>query len=161
MIKDLIALSPDSRVWIYASDKELTYEELDDIRPEIERFLENWTSHNRALTAYGNIFHKRFLALFVDETNAGASGCSIDKSVHFVQYLSKKYNKDFFDRQLVHFLNEDEQVISYPLNEIEKKYNEGKINSDSLFFDNLVNTKDSFFKNWVKPVKDGWVSRFI
>ncbi len=161
MIKDLIALSPNSRVWIYASDKELSYKELDEIRPEILNFLDGWTSHNNELVSYGNVFHKRFLALFVDETAAGASGCSIDKSVHFVEYLSKKYNKDFFDRQNVYFLSEEETVIPYSLNEIPGQYKMGKINPESLFFDNLVNTKESFLREWIKPVKDGWVNRFI
>ena len=160
MIKDLIALENTSRVWIYPADKEFSYEELDAVRPVIFEFLDNWTSHNRDLVSYGNVFHRRFLALFVDESMAGASGCSIDKSVHFVQHLGNQLDKDFFNRQDVYFLINDE-VVKYHLNELRQLAEDGTITEDSLFFDNLVNSKGSFLENWVKPVKEGWVSRFI
>lgn len=160
MVKDLIALDDSSRVWIYPSSEEFSHDELDIARPEIFDFMHQWTSHNRTLVSYGNIFHKRFLALFVDESVAGASGCSIDKSVHFVKYLESKYKKDFFNRQDVYFLV-NEEVVKYQLKDLKELKTSGKINSDTLFFDNLVNTKESFLNSWVKPIGEGWLNRFL
>ena len=60
MIKDLIALEDSSKVWIYQSNRTITYDELDQMRPEIFHFLDQWTSHDKALITYGNIFHQRF-----------------------------------------------------------------------------------------------------
>jgi len=78
MILDLIALENTSRVWLYQADRDLTYDELDDVREDIFNFLGGWTAHAAELHTYGNIFHRRFLGLFVDETaSTGASGCSI------------------------------------------------------------------------------------
>ena len=160
MIKDLIALDNSSRVWIYASSEEFSYDELDEARPEIYHFLDQWTSHNRNLISYGNIFHRRFLAFFVDESFSGASGCSIDKSVHFIEYLGQKFNKDFFNRMNLQFLI-DEEVFQCHMQHLPAMISEGKINGETLFFDNLVKNKDQFLNAWIKPMKDSWLKRYL
>ena len=160
MILDLIALDNASKVWIYQSNEEFTYDELDEAREEIFHFLNDWTAHSNELACYGNIFHRRFLAFFVDETNSYASGCSIDKSVKFVQYLGSKFSKEVFDRiTYAYMVDEEILTISHP--ELPKAYSEGLVNEETLFFDNLVKTKGEFLKNWIKPLKNSWHKRFI
>ncbi|HRD07178.1 MAG TPA: hypothetical protein PK037_06415, partial [Saprospiraceae bacterium] len=63
MVRELIALEPSARVWIFASERAFSYDELDDIREKLHTFLEEWTSHSKALLTYGNVFHRRFLAI--------------------------------------------------------------------------------------------------
>lgn len=160
MILDLIALDNSSKVWIYQSDKEFSYDELDTAREEIYHFLNDWTAHSNALSCYGNIFHKRFLAFFVDESNASASGCGIDKSVKFVESLGKKLGKDFFDRMTYAYMI-DEEIFTIAHNDLEVAYASNKINDDTLFFDNLVKSKGDFLNEWIKPLKSSWHTRFI
>ena len=160
MIRDLIALSDQSRVWIYQADRELTYEELDELRPLIFNFLDQWTAHNQDLMTYGNIFHRRFLALFVDESLNSASGCSIDKSVKFIESIGQKLTVDFFDRMNVCFLD-DEEIHCVKLADINSLYQSGAINKSTLFFDNLVKTKKEFLKSWLVKLDESWYKRFI
>ena len=160
MILDLIALDNSSKVWIYQSDKEFTYDELDEARADIYNFLNEWTAHSRELSCYGNIFHRRFLAIFVDETNSSASGCSIDTSVRFVEHLGRKYGKDFFDRMTyAYMIDEDIHTIQHA--ELGNAYKSDIINEETLFFDNLVKSKGEFLKNWIKPLKSSWHKRFL
>lgn len=160
MIRDLIALDDSSKVWVYQSSRALTYEELDDSRPVIFDFLDAWTSHNNKLVTYGNIFHQRFLAFFVDESIAGASGCSIDKSVHFVENLGVELNVDFFDRETFTYLKDD-LVQDVKKNDLGHLVKNEIIDMNTLFFDNLVATKHDFIKNWIKPLNNSWHKRFI
>jgi hypothetical protein len=160
MILDLIALDNTSKVWIYQSDKEFTYDELDVAREDIFHFLTDWTAHSQGLTCYGNIFHRRFLAFFVDETNSNASGCSIDKSVKFVEYLGNKLGKDFFDRMTYAYMV-DEEIFTLNHNDLQSMYTSNSINDETLFFDNLVKTKGDFLKLWIKPLKESWHTRFL
>ncbi|HMP30849.1 MAG TPA: hypothetical protein PKD85_14680, partial [Saprospiraceae bacterium] len=74
-------LSPQSKIWIYTSDRFLTENAVDLIQPNLEIFLENWSSHGSPIFNYGNLYYNKFLVLFADETRSHASGCSIDKSV--------------------------------------------------------------------------------
>jgi len=162
MVADLIALDDRSRVWIYQSDKALPDEARYEIQEYLFQFLSQWTAHSAALKSYGNVFHDQFLTLFVDETGAAASGCSIDSSVRFVQQIGEKYNVDFFNRMIFSYLDEEQKKIITMSNvEFKKAYANGVINDDTLVFDNLVKTKDQFLKEWLKPLKDSWHMRFV
>jgi hypothetical protein len=160
MIRDLIALDKSAKVWIYQSDRDFTYDELDDIRPKVFEFLEGWTSHNQGLLTYGNIFHLRFLAFFVDENVAGASGCSIDKSVHFVQSIGDSLSINFFNRNEFSYLKDD--VVRF-INKQDMKsaYANKLIDDKTLFFDHLVKTKGDFLKNWLVPLAHSWHKKFL
>lgn len=160
MLRELIALNDQSRVWVYQADREFSYDELDQIRPEIFSFVDQWTSHHNAVSGYGNVFHRRFLALFVDETMAPASGCSIDSSVNFVKAQGQNLGIDFFDRMNFTYL-EDDIVKTISSQDLSKAKSENLINDDTLFFDNLVKTKGDFLKSWVKPLNQSWHNRFI
>lgn len=161
MLVDLIALKDSSKVWIYQGNRELDDDELIEAREYIFSFLEQWTAHSHQLLTYGNIFHRRFLCLFVDESIAGASGCSIDSSVHFIEQLGNKLNIDFFDRSKVCFLNEKEEVESVLLSNINVALQKGDFNRNSLFFNNLVKSKGEFLKKWTTPLEECWISRFV
>ncbi len=157
MVLDLIALEDTSRVWLYQADRELSYDELDFIREKLFYFLRQWTSHNMELCVYGNVFHRRFIGLFVDDSKAtGPSGCSIDKSVHFVRELGQALNVDFFNRLLFAYFEEDEQIKVVSKEEFEGLYTSNTINEDTLVFDNLVKTKGEFLTSWIRPIKETW-----
>lgn len=160
MLLDLIALDDSSRVWIYQADRYLSYDELDIVRERLFPFLEQWVSHDRLLATYGNVFHRRFLILFVDESKAHvASGCSIDASVRFVQSLGADLGVDFFDRMTYCYLD-DEEIKSVTHHQLPKLYMDGVIKGDTLFFDNLVNEKGTFLTEWTKPLADSWHYKF-
>lgn len=160
MILDLIALDNSSKVWIYQADREFAYDELDAIRPELQQFLVDWTSHNNQLMTYGNIFHRRFLAIFVDETLSGASGCSIDASVRYVKSLEQQYNVSLMGRDQVAIMV-DEEISTFPLSNLPVEVESKRINNETFVFDNLVKTKGAFLTEWIKPLKESWHKRFL
>ena len=162
MILDLIALENTSRVWLYQADRDLTYDELDDVREDIFNFLGSWTAHAAELHTYGNVFHRRFLGLFVDETaSAGASGCSIDSSVRFVQELGGKYGINFFDRMSYDYMDEKEEIHFINHTEMPEAYKNGVIDDNTLFFNHLVKSKGEFLKSWLVPLKESWHFKFV
>ena len=153
-------MSPNSRVWIYQSDREFTENEINGLKNEIKEFAQQWISHNQQLKAYGDLFYNRFLVLIVDETFAGASGCSIDKSVHFMQNLERKYGITLFDR--LSFAYKDGETIRVaPKARFKELYQKGIILDNTLVFDNLVDNKSDFDRNWIKPLKESWHFRMV
>ncbi len=164
MILEIDKLDDKAKVWIYQGHRELKESELMAIRQDIFGFLEQWTSHNQTLFTYGDIYYNRFLVLFVDERFAGASGCSIDKSVQFIQHLENKYDIDFFGRTTVAYLDGSDQntkVITIPLEELQSSVAQGIMNENTLVFDNLVKDKEAFVAQWIKPIHMSWHKRFI
>src|ERR1700733_14887994 len=129
--------SEQSRVWIYQSDRELSDEQAKQALDQLNLFAAEWTAHNHQLKAKAEIRYNRFLILIVDESQAGASGCSIDKSVNFMKRMEQQFAINLFDR--FNFAYRDGQnVLSAPRQEFEEMLKDGKLNKQSIVFNNLV-----------------------
>lgn len=157
---DLIALDGSAKVWVYHCSDIIPEEKIPEIKQHIFNFVGQWVSHNNTLKAYGNIFHNRLLCLFVDETQAGASGCSIDSSVRFIKDLGAHYGVDFFDRMIFSYIKDDE-VYTAKKSELKKLREAGEIDDGTLFFDALVKDKDQFIGSWLVPLGDSWMKRMV
>ena len=153
-------LSDSSRVWIYQSNRPFTEEELQRLQPAIARFTSQWVSHNRQLKAFGDVFHKQFVVLMVDEGQADASGCSIDSSVHFIKQIEGAFEVDLFDRMTFTF-KEGDEIKTAPRDLFAKLFKEGKISGETFVFDNLVKTKKEFEESWIKPLNQSWHKRMV
>src|SRR5271165_5421624 len=90
--------SENSRVWVYQANKKLSDNEANQMQNDLNSFTTSWTAHNHQLKAKGEVRYNRFIILTVDESQAGASGCSIDKSVHFIKHLEQQFNINLLDR---------------------------------------------------------------
>ena len=90
--------NPESKVWVYTSNRILNSAEQQFVQKELDIFTNNWAAHGSGLKAQGLIEHDQFIVLAVDETMVGASGCSIDSSVKFIKAVGEELNVDFFDR---------------------------------------------------------------
>ena len=126
-MRNLLAFPDESRVWIYQADRPFDEDDIQKINDEIDRFCEQWTSHNRDLRALGGVMHDQFIVLVVDETQASTSRCSIDKSVAFVKSLEHKYNRKLLERDKVAWLDENEQIHTIPLAGLKQAVKDGTI----------------------------------
>lgn len=153
-------LPASTRVWIYQSNNPFAEENSKQIKSYIEQFARSWVSHNQQLRAYGDLLHDRFVILMVDESQAGASGCSIDKSVAFLKALQAEYGVDLFDRMRFSYLA-GQEVQTVSRDEFARLYQEGRINDETPVFDTLVNTKADFEEKWIRPLGQSWHKRLV
>jgi hypothetical protein len=160
-MRNLLAYPDQSRVWIYQADRPFEEGDIMQINEDIERFCEQWTSHNRELRALGGVMHDLFIVLVVDETMASTSGCSIDKSVAFVKSLEQKYHRTLLERNNIAWLDEQEQLHTIPLMELKEAVAAGKMNLQTPVFDNLVATRKEYISRWTVPLGDSWMKRFL
>jgi hypothetical protein len=147
--------SEQSRVWIYQSDRELYDEQVKQLHEILNNFAAEWTAHNHQLKAKAEVRYNRFLILIVDESQAGASGCSIDKSVNFMKKLEEQFDISLFDRFNFAYRN-GEKVLSLPRHDFEGLLKQGKINKQTIVFNNLVQNLTGLENNWEVPFKDSW-----
>lgn len=143
-------VNPNSRVWIYQSDRNFTPAETEEINKLITGFVEQWTAHKEQVTGAGAVLHNRFVVLIADESMVGVSGCSIDSSVHFIKTLGQKYGLNFFDRLQLAYLN-GEAVQTATALQFKQLEAEGIIKADTIVFNNLVTTKAEFDTKWQIP----------
>lgn len=147
--------SEQSRVWIYQSDRELNDEQVKRLHEILNNFAAAWTAHNHQLKAKAEIRYNRFLILIVDETQAGASGCSIDKSLNFIKRLEHEFGITLLDRFNLAY-RDGEKVLSAPRDEFEGLLKSGKITTNTIVFNNLVQDLRQLDTKWEVPFKDSW-----
>jgi hypothetical protein len=151
---------PDStRVWIYQADRKLGKVESEKIAQLSQDFVASWTAHNQQLKATTALYYDRFLCLFADESIAGASGCSIDKSVHFVQQLEQLCACSFTNRMLMTYRVES-GVEAIHLHGLPAALKSGDLNLNTPVFDNLVASLGDMRSRWMVPLSESWFMRF-
>jgi hypothetical protein len=153
-------ISFDARLWIYQSNRLLTDQEVSLITQVLTAAIDGWEAHNHPLLASAKVFHHRFVVIAIDEAHELPSGCSIDKSVHWLQELGQRLNVDFFDRSVV-YQDEAGVVKTMPVSAVKKAVADEEIRSGTLVFDNLVATKAQWMKRWKVPAERTWMKRFF
>ncbi len=154
-------LPPTTRIWIYQAAEPFQTDQVQQIQEEVQQFAQAWISHNRQLRAGGAVLHDRFVVLAVDESMAGASGCSIDSSVGFIRALGAKYGRDLFDRMRFSFEDSSGQVQTVSKEEFSAMYASGAITDETLVFDTLVDRLELLQSTFRKPLQQSWHSRFV
>ncbi|MDQ3277716.1 MAG: hypothetical protein M3Q06_05290 [Bacteroidota bacterium] len=150
--------SPASRVWIYQSSRLFSLSEALEAEELIQAFADEWTSHGADVEAFGNLFFGQFVVLIADETKAGVSGCSTDASVRFIKQLGEQFGVDFFNRTNLAFVVKD-KVQMLPMNQLQYALQNGFISGETLYFNNLVQTKKELEEAWIIPVQDSWLGK--
>jgi len=156
---DLTGLDDSSKVWIYQSNRKLNAEESLYTIDALNAFASKWTAHSMQLKAKAVLVADQFIILAVDQTLAGASGCSIDASVHFLKSLQSHLGIDLFDRMQFAYLDQAE-IKTADRETFAKLYADGLISGDTEVVDTLVKTKKDLSR-LIKPLKESWHARMV
>ena len=148
-------ISKKSRVWIYQSNRPFSAQEAQIITASVNAFAGEWQAHGSKLAAKAEVRYHRFIILMVDEEQAGASGCSIDKSVNLMKQIEQETGVSLFDRFNIAYRDEAD-VKSCNRDEFEALIKAGKINEGTLVFNNLVQTLEELDENWEIPLRNSW-----
>lgn len=157
---DLISFDDKARVWIYGADKQLVGTQIAMANELIHDFAKGWVSHNMGLKATGGLMHGVFAVLIVDQEHNNPGGCSIDQSVRFLNELGQKFGVDFFNRQIFYYLKNN-QVELVNKDDLKLNFSHGLVDSNTLFYDTLVQDKYNYQTNWLKPLGSSWQKRFL
>lgn len=149
--------APNSRVWIYQSDRIFFMQEALEMETMLQQFVTDWKSHGTPVKGYANLFFGRFIILMADENATGVSGCSTDSSVRLIKEIEKKYNVFLFDRQMLTFYIK-EKVEILPLSQLKYAIENQFITEETLYFDNTILTKEALENNWITAAKNTWLN---
>jgi hypothetical protein len=153
-------LPPQARVWIYQASRPLAEEEIMPLLPRLAAFAEEWTSHGQQLAASAQLLHKQFLVIGLDEQVAGASGCSIDASVRFVQGLEQHLGLQLLEKSRMAFLTNGELRL-LTRRELREAIAAGQVHADTLYFNNTLTTKGQLDDQWPAPAGQTWLASYF
>lgn len=148
--------SPESRVWIYQCNRVFTSNEALQAEGLLNNFSDSWQSHGEKVKGAGFLFFGQFVILMADEKATGVSGCSTDSSVKLIKDLEIRFHVNMFDRNKLAFIIKD-KIQLLPLTQLQYAIENNYINGDTLYFNNLVQSKEELEQKWILPVKKSWL----
>ena len=159
MIVPFDSLPDDSRIWIFPSNRILDSNEEEVLLRSTLVFLEEWTAHNRSLTASAKVEDHTFLVVAVDESVTGASGCSIDKLHRFVREAESQLGVRLMERLNVVLPGNPLSIVHS--SQIPSLINAGELDSVSLVYDTTLAHLGQFRQQFRVPLKQTWLSRYL
>jgi hypothetical protein len=151
---------PDSRVWIYQCSRLFTINEALEIEELLKEFTMQWKSHGVPVKGAGYLFFGQFIVLVADETATGVGGCSTDSSVRVIKDIEQRFGVSMFDRTTLAFVVKD-KVQLVPMSQLQYAVDNGFIDGDTLYFNNLVQSKEELENSWIIPIRESWLARKI
>lgn len=152
--------NPGSRVWVYQGSRTFSLSEALEIEEMLSEFVQRWQSHGTPVKGEAHLFFGQFIILLADETATGVSGCSTDSSVRLIKGIEQRFGVQMFDRTMLTFVIKD-KVQLLPLSQLQYAFDNRFIDANTLYFNNLVQTKQELESNWIIPVKESWLAKRI
>ncbi len=153
-------LAGHSRIWIYQAERKFSTSEIRVIEETLRRFCEGWNTHGNLMPTSFEILDNQVIVLGVDESNLGASGCSIDSSVRILRELENQLQVNLTDQGKVSFKNAGGQVSVFPSLGIKARVLSGEIQPDTLVLNPLVNVKKDLEKVWISA-NESWLNKYF
>jgi hypothetical protein len=150
-------LPDSSRVWVFGSDRPLTEESTTALLKAVETFLVDWKAHGTPLTAASQFRDERFLIVAVDQSTAGASGCSIDGLFRVLKSLEQRIGASMVGGGRVFYRGRTGTVQSAARDEIPSLVSSAAISKDTVVFDTAITDLGDFRARFEKRAKESWI----
>lgn len=148
---------PDSaRVWVYGVDRELDRSAESALLEEVDNYLTSWSAHGVPLAAARKWKDGRFLTVGVDQSQAGASGCSIDGLFRTLKSLEPKIGAAVVTSGLIFFRGKDGHIRSVTRDEFSELGATGEVSGETEVFDPSVTTLGEWRSRFSSHASDSW-----
>ena len=157
-----IEVLPDNaRAWVFSADKTIKAPASDTLLREVDGFLSQWHAHGSPLTVGRDWKYGRFLTVVVDQSTAGASGCSIDGLFRTLKGLEPKLGASLVTSGLIFFRDENGAIQSVDRDEFTALGAEGKIAPGTRVFDPTVTTLGEWKARFELNAEDSWHAKLL
>jgi hypothetical protein len=150
---------PDaSRVWIFGSDRPLTEEGTTALLRGVDDHLTNWKAHGEPLTVGSQFLYERFLVVAVDQSTAGATGCSIDGLFRVLQGLEAQVGANLVGGGRVFYRGAEGVVQATSRDQLADLVASGAITKNTVVFDTSITDLGNFRSGFEKRAKESWIA---
>jgi hypothetical protein len=158
---EIEGLPDNARTWVFGADKTMNAPASDTLLKEVDGFLSQWHAHGSPLTVGRDWQYGRFLTVAVDQSTAGASGCSIDGLFRTLKGLEPKLAASLVTSGLIFFRDENGAIQSVDRDQFTALGAEGKIAPDTRVFDPTVTTLGEWRARFELNAEDSWHAKLL
>jgi hypothetical protein len=154
-------LPDSSRVWVFGADRGLDDGATDLLLRDVDRFLAQWHAHGAPLTTARDWRDQRFLTVAVDQSTAGASGCSIDGLYRSLKSLEPRLGASLVTSGLVFYRDDKGRVQSVDRDRFTTLGAERKITPHTRVFDPTVTSLGEWRARFELDAEDSWHAKLL
>lgn len=154
-------LPDDARVWVFGATGEMPSTASARLLDAVDDFLDQWNAHGSPLVCARDWRDDRFLAIGVDQSTAGASGCSIDGLFRTLQRLEPELGTTLLGAARVYYRDADGRVHGVTRPGFSQLAREGKIGAPTVVFDTSLTSAAQWRTAFERPAKESWHARLL
>ena len=154
-------LPPSARLWVFAAERPITGGAATRLLRAVDEHLERWNAHGSPLTCARSWTEDRFLAIGVDQSTAGASGCSIDGLFRVLKGLETELATPLVGGGTVYYRDPAGPIVAVSRDEFSELAAEGAVRKDTRVFDTTVATVADWKARFETETARSWHSGFL
>ncbi|GJG86664.1 hypothetical protein tb265_18450 [Gemmatimonadetes bacterium T265] len=155
------SLPDDARLWVFAAADPLDADGEAELLAAADAFLAGWAAHGAPLRAAREWRDGRFLAVAVDQSTAGASGCSIDGLFRSLRALEPTLGTSLLAAGRVYWRDADGRVRGGDRAALRGAAAAGAVDEGTPVFDTTVTTVADWRARFERPLAESWHARIV
>lgn len=146
----------DGRVWLFGAAAPI--DDVDERRllTTVDRFLASWKAHGHPLFAARDWRDGRFLAIAVDRSREGASGCSIDGLFQALKRLEEGIGTTLLNGSLVYYRDAEDFVHGVSRDDFSRLSREGHVGPDTRVMDLSITDAATYRAQFERRASESW-----
>jgi hypothetical protein len=155
------SLPDDSRVWVFAADPPLQDAGAEQLLDDVERFLKGWQAHGEPLRTGYDWRESRFLTIAVDQSTAGASGCSIDGLYRTLRALEPVLGASLVAGGRIFYREPSGAVAAVSRETFGDLASAGAIRRTTPVFDTTLTALGEWRRKFERPLAESWHAQLM
>lgn len=145
-----------SQLWLFGAAAPIDDVDEQRVLATVDAFLKTWKAHEQPLYAARDWRDGRFLAVAVDTSREGASGCSIDGLFRALKGIEGGIGTTLLDRSLVYYRDKADFVHGVSREDFTLLAKHGDVGPDTPVMDLSLTDVGAYRASFIRPVKQSW-----
>ena len=154
-------LPDDARLWVFAAEHPVRAGAADQLLAAVDAFLAQWRAHGDPLTCARDWRDDRFLAVGVDQSDAHASGCSIDGLFRALSALEPAIGTSLLGGGQIYFRDAAGEVRCVDRERFGDLAGAGAVTGETPVFDTTVGTAGDWRRAFELPAARSWHGQLL
>jgi hypothetical protein len=155
------SLPDDARLWVFAAAEPVAGDAERALLDAADQFLAGWAAHGVPLRCARDWRDGRFLAIGVDQSVEGASGCSIDGLFRSLRALEPRLGTTLLAGGRVYWRDAEGAVRSADRARFRGLAQEGALGGDTPVFDTTATTVGAWRGAFERPLAASWHAQVV
>ena len=155
------ALPDTARVWVFAADRPVRGARAERLLAAVDQYLAGWKAHGLPLTNAREWRDDHFLMVAVDQSEAHASGCSIDGLFRTLRALEPEIEASLVAGGNVFYRDAAGLVRVASREEFAELGRRGEIGPETVAYDPTVRTLAEWAERFETRVAESWHAQLL